>query len=95
MKIKYVGTGYTEVFGLSFKPGETQDVADEYAAEKLRFNPQFESVDAKDKPKGTDAPKAITPSDGLKKAVEKALIEQAANVNKEILADIERKKREG
>lgn len=95
MKIKYIGKEFTEVFGLSFKPGEVMDVTDEYAIEKLRFNPQFEAADAKDKPKKGEAPKAVVPGDDLKQATERALLERSATVNKEILADIERKKREG
>jgi len=95
MKIKYVGREYTEVFGLAFKPGETLDVTDPFAIEKLRFNPQFEASDAKDKPKDGDKPKAITPGDELKRLVEQNMLERMAETNKAILTDIDRKKREG
>ena len=96
MKIKYIGSErYVETFGLSFKAGEVVDVTDEYAAEKLRFNPQFEAVDGKEKPKAGDKPKALTPGDDLKKTVEKSILDQSAKVTEQILKDIERKKKEG
>lgn len=65
MKIKYIGTEFTEVFGQSWKPGETQDVPSAYAANKLRSNPLFEAVDAKDKPKDGDKPAVLVPENGL------------------------------
>jgi hypothetical protein len=91
MKIKYTGDEFTEVFGLSWKPGETLDVSDEYASEKLRFNPRFEAAETKDRPKKGEAPKTGVPSDAL--AVTRERITEA--VNRQIIADIERKKREG
>lgn len=91
MKIKYIGSDVTEVFGLIFKPGETIDVTDAYASEKLRFNPRFEVVDAKDKAKKGDTPQLIQPSEALTSARDRITEE----TNKTIMADIERKKREG
>lgn len=95
MKIKYKGKEYTEVFGLAFKPGETLEVEDAFAIEKLRFHPMFEAADGKDKPKDGDKPKAVTPTEELKRLTEQQMLERMADTNKAILTDIERKKREG
>lgn len=91
MKIKYIGKEFTEVFGLAFKPGETLEVTDPYAAEKLARNPNFKGPD-----EATNGPpKALTPTDALVRLTEKARADQMAAVNQAIISDIERKKREG
>jgi hypothetical protein len=73
MKFKYVGDEFTEVFGIQWKPGDTQDVASAYAANKLRFHPMFEAADAKDKPKAGDKPAAMVPELGLDVTVQKVI----------------------
>jgi hypothetical protein len=84
MKFKYTGDEFTEVFGLQWKTGETQDVASEYAANKLKFHPLFEPADAKDKPKAGDVPKALKPELGLDVTVQKVIQRTNAVISAEI-----------
>lgn len=47
MKFKFKGdadTPFAEVFGLSWKAGDVQDVTDAHAIKKLKNHPQFEAV---------------------------------------------------
>lgn len=52
MQFKYVGEEPCEVFGLSWLPGQTHDVADEHAIRKLTHHHLFEAV-------GSQAPKTV------------------------------------
>lgn len=90
MKVKYIGKDFTEVFGLAFKPNETVDVSDPFAIAKLSRNPLFKP---EKEPEGL--PAAISPTPELVRLAEQERVEKMAEVNRTILADIERKKREG
>lgn len=46
MKFKFIGTQYSEVFGLQWRPGDTHDVTDAHAIGKLTTHPMFQAVTA-------------------------------------------------
>ena len=45
MRFKYIGEHATVAFGVSFAPGETQDVSNPIAQQKLQGNQFFELVE--------------------------------------------------